>query len=96
MCGGAVRIARLACAVVLSFRANPTDAAVHELPGAYAYELVSLCGRWGVDGEDVLETTGLTVEALKNPSGRLGYSDVANFTRAFRRWTGQTPAAFRR
>jgi AraC-like DNA-binding protein len=27
---------------------------------------------------------------------RLGYSDVANFTRAFRRWTGTTPAAHRR
>jgi AraC-like DNA-binding protein len=27
---------------------------------------------------------------------RLGYSDVANFTRAFRRWTGATPASFRR
>ncbi len=26
---------------------------------------------------------------------RLGYSDVANFTRAFRRWTGTTPAASR-
>lgn len=26
---------------------------------------------------------------------RLHYSDVANFTRAFRRWTGHTPAVFR-
>jgi AraC-like DNA-binding protein len=27
---------------------------------------------------------------------RLGYSDPANFGRAFRRWTGTTPAAWRR
>ncbi|MCC6646630.1 MAG: AraC family transcriptional regulator [Polyangiaceae bacterium] len=27
---------------------------------------------------------------------RVGYSDVANFTRAFRRWTGRTPGAYRR
>lgn len=35
----------------------------------------------------------LTLEQIAD---RLGYSDVANFTRAFRRWTGTTPAALRR
>lgn len=29
-------------------------------------------------------------------AARLGYTEVANFTRAFRSWTGTTPAAFRR
>lgn len=28
-------------------------------------------------------------------AARLGYSEVANFTRAFRKWTGKTPAAHR-
>lgn len=34
--------------------------------------------------------------SLDEIADRLGYSDVANFTRAFRRWTGTTPAAYRR
>ncbi|MDB4998658.1 MAG: Transcriptional regulator, AraC family protein [Myxococcaceae bacterium] len=33
---------------------------------------------------------------LQTIADRLGYSDVANFTRAFRRWTGATPGAYRR
>lgn len=34
--------------------------------------------------------------SLEQIAADLGYSDVANFTRAFRRWTGKTPAGFRR
>jgi AraC-like DNA-binding protein len=34
----------------------------------------------------------LGIEAI---AARLGYSDAANFTRAFRRWTGQSPRAHR-
>jgi AraC-like DNA-binding protein len=33
--------------------------------------------------------------AVEEIAARLGYSDAANFTRAFRRWTGITPKAFR-
>ena len=28
-------------------------------------------------------------------AAKLGYSELPNFTRAFRKWTGHTPAAFR-
>jgi AraC-like DNA-binding protein len=34
--------------------------------------------------------------SLEEIAERAGYSDVTNFTRAFRRWTGTTPAAYRR
>jgi AraC-like DNA-binding protein len=33
---------------------------------------------------------------IKEVTNRLGYSTTTNFTRAFRRWTGATPAAYRR
>jgi AraC-like DNA-binding protein len=34
--------------------------------------------------------------SLDEVAARLGYSDLANFTRAFRRWTGKTPGAYRK
>lgn len=40
-----------------------------------------------------LMRSDLTVDEIAD---RLGYSDAANFTRAFRRWTGKTPRAFRK
>jgi AraC-like DNA-binding protein len=41
----------------------------------------------------LLRAPGASVAAIADD---LGYSDVANFTRAFRRWTGETPTAYRR
>lgn len=41
----------------------------------------------------LLRSTDLSIDEI---SERSGYSDVANFTRAFRRWAGTTPTAYRR
>ena len=41
----------------------------------------------------LLSTPSLTMESV---AAQLGYSSVSNFVRAFHRWTGQTPAAYRR
>lgn len=42
--------------------------------------------------EQYLKTTPLAVEQIAE---RVGFSDASNFRRAFKRWTGQTPKAFR-
>lgn len=36
------------------------------------------------------------VQSIERIAELLGYSDVANFTRAFKRWTGTTPSQYRR
>jgi len=41
----------------------------------------------------LLSASSLSVDAIAQ---RLGYSTAPNFIRAFRRWTGRTPSAFRR
>lgn len=51
--------------------------------------------------DDIREQKALLLLARKNMSveqvaDRLGYSDVANFTRAFKRWTGHTPSGWRK
>lgn len=42
---------------------------------------------------DLLKSTDLSMEEIAES---LGYSDVANFYRAFKSWTGQTPLSYRR
>ena len=42
---------------------------------------------------EMLETTDRSVNEIAN---ELGYSSRSNFSRAFQRWTGKTPAEFRR
>lgn len=44
------------------------------------------------DAMRLLEQSGLSVEQI---ALRLGYSDPANFTRAFRKWCGHTPRQYR-
>ena len=56
---------------------------------------------WKELADDVRRTEavrliGRTEIALESVAERLGYSDVANFSRAFRRWTGMSPGAYRR
>jgi AraC-like DNA-binding protein len=41
----------------------------------------------------LLRSRGLSLDEVAE---RLGYSDTSNFRRAFRRWTGMSPAAYRR
>ncbi len=41
------------------------------------------------------ESLARTQQGVHDIARRLGYSDAANFRRAFRRWTGLSPAAFR-
>lgn len=35
-------------------------------------------------------------ESIESVAEHVGYTDVANFTRAFKQWTGKTPGAYRR
>ncbi len=40
----------------------------------------------------LLDNSQITIAEVAH---RLGYTDIANFTRAFKRWTGITPSGYR-
>ena len=44
------------------------------------------------DAIKLLQNTSLTVEQI---ALRLGYTDPANFSRAFKKWTGEPPSQYR-
>lgn len=44
------------------------------------------------DAIKLLQNTSLTIEQIAQ---RLGYTDPANFSRAFKKWTGENPSAYR-
>src|SRR5690606_22697145 len=44
------------------------------------------------DAQKLLEHSGLSVQAV---AARLGYQNPANFSRAFSKWTGESPTSFR-
>jgi len=50
----------------------------------------------GARRRDALRLLGNPSLGVREVAEMLGYDDPANFTRAFRRWTGQTPSQYRR
>ncbi|HEY6464070.1 MAG TPA: AraC family transcriptional regulator ligand-binding domain-containing protein, partial [Polyangiaceae bacterium] len=65
-----------------------------ELPGAYLYELVVHCGRWGVAPAALLEGTGLTMAALEDPTTRLPLATCAALVERAHVLTSQPALAF--
>jgi AraC-like DNA-binding protein len=78
----------------VSPRAYLTDRAGAELPGAYAYELIAHCGRWGVPASALLEGTDLTLEWLKDPATRLPLAECGALIERARALTRQPALAF--
>lgn len=50
------------------------------------------CVRFAV-AKEMLEDSGVSIPEI---AASLGYADYVSFTRAFRRWTGNTPGAWRK
>jgi AraC-like DNA-binding protein len=46
--------------------------------------------------ENAQDLLSRTAEPVTDIALKLGYADMAHFTRAFKRWTGMAPSAYRR
>ena len=81
------------------YNANLTAAVLHELVaprfiGRDPWDWEALVDRWR--RETAQEMLGDPAQRICAVARRLGYSEPAHFVRAFRRWTGTTPTAWRK
>lgn len=78
-----------ACAEAMAISARTLRRKLHE--GGYSYQTIVDDVRASL-ARNYLESSRLTVGGIAE---RLGFSEPTSFSRAFRRWTGMTPRAFR-
>ncbi|MEY4765473.1 MAG: hypothetical protein RI907_2146 [Pseudomonadota bacterium] len=97
-------VQQVADALALTAEGYPTMAQVAQRLGITSRTLARHLDRHGLTFRQVLderrhqEACAMLREnrhAVEDIAARLGYSDPANFTRAFRRWAGCTPSQFR-
>ena len=77
---------------------------IAQLLGVSARTLQRALGEAGVSYSDLVERCRCTAardslektrKSIKDIAASLGYRDASSFSRAFRRWTGRTPRAYR-
>src|SRR5262245_61302515 len=64
------------------------------LPGAYALQLIELCARWGVSGDELVEGLGMAVGDLVDPATLIPDSAFAIIIRRALAWTGESGLGF--
>jgi AraC-like DNA-binding protein len=97
-------ISKVAQSLSLSSEGYPGMAEVAERLRISTRTLMRRLDRLGVSFRQLLDERrrlesqrllSASVEPIESIATRLGYNNPANFTRAFRRWTGETPSQYR-
>jgi AraC-like DNA-binding protein len=97
-------VQQVADALALTTEGYPTMGQVAQRMGITSRTLARHLDRHGLTFRQVLDERrhleactmlGEGQTAVEDIAARLGYSDPANFTRAFRRWAGCTPSQYR-